>query len=75
LNARRARILFRVGCETFFDERPIDAERNSEFLIDIGGGKTMTAVIPRVRAEALAVREAARIEATFAAQNVILVVD
>jgi len=55
--------------------RRIDAERNSEFLVDIGGGKTMTAVIPRIRAEALSARENAQVEATFVPQNVILAVD
>jgi len=55
--------------------RRTDAERNSEFLLDIGGGKTLTAVIPRRKAEDLGFVEGARAVASFDAQNVILASD
>ncbi|MEF3367079.1 TOBE domain-containing protein [Methylocystis sp. 9N] len=55
--------------------RRVDAERNSEFLLDIGGGKTMTAVIPRQKAEKLKIAEGMRAAAVFEAQNVILAAD
>lgn len=55
--------------------RRIDAERNSEVLLDIGAGKTMTAVVPRQTAEDLAIAEGDRAAATFSPTNVILAVD
>ncbi|PWB82857.1 MAG: molybdenum-dependent transcriptional regulator [Methylocystaceae bacterium] len=56
-------------------KRRIDAERNSEILLDIGGGKTMTAVVPRQTAEDLGISEGDQEVATFNATNVILAVD
>jgi molybdate transport system regulatory protein len=55
--------------------RRIDAERNSEILLAIGGGKTMTAVVPRQTAEDLGISEGDEAVATFNATNVILAVD
>ncbi len=55
--------------------RRIDAERNSEILLDIGAGKTMTAVVPRQTAEDLGIAEGDEAVATFNATNVILAVD
>lgn len=55
--------------------RRIDAERNSEVLLDIGAGKTMTAVVPRQTAEDLGIAEGERALATFSPTNVILAVD
>lgn len=55
--------------------RRIDAERNSEILLDIGAGKTMTAVVPRQTAEDLGIAEGDEAVATFSATNVILAVD
>jgi molybdate transport system regulatory protein len=52
-----------------------DAERNSEVLIDIGSGKTMTAVIARQTAEDLEIRKGAPVVANFNATDVILAVD
>jgi molybdate transport system regulatory protein len=56
-------------------KRRIDAERNSEILLDIGGSKTMTAVVPRQTAEDLGISEGDEAVATFNATNVILAVD
>ncbi len=55
--------------------RRIDADRNSEVLVGIGAGKTMTAVVPRQVAEDLEIEEGARVSAAFDARNVILAVD
>lgn len=55
--------------------RRVDAERNSEILLDIGGGKTMTAVAPRQTIEDLGLRVGDRATATFSPANVILAVD
>ncbi len=55
--------------------RRIDAERNCEVLLDIGGGKTMTAVIARQIAEDLEVSTGALAIASFNAADVILAVD
>ena len=55
--------------------RRIDAERNSELLLDIGSGKTMTAVISRQAAEDLDMSEGAEVVATFSPTDVILAVD
>jgi len=55
--------------------RRIDAERNSELLIDIGLGKTMTAVIPRRRLEVLAASEGCQVAAWFDPQSVIIASD
>ncbi|WP_424360289.1 TOBE domain-containing protein [Methylocystis parvus] len=65
-----ARNLF-VGVVT----RRTDAERNSELLIDIGSGKTMTAVLPRREIEARQIDEGTRIAAQFAPEDVILATD
>jgi molybdate transport system regulatory protein len=54
--------------------RRIDAERNSEILLDVGDGKSMTAVIPRLKAEELGVAEGDRVVASFEAEDVILAV-
>jgi molybdate transport system regulatory protein len=53
----------------------VDAERNSEVLLDIGAGKTMTAVVPRQTAEDLSIAEGDKVVATFSPTNVILAVD
>jgi molybdate transport system regulatory protein len=55
--------------------RRTDAERNSELLIDIGAGKTMTAVVPRQIAEDLDLKEGAAAIASFNPSDVILAVD
>jgi len=55
--------------------RRVDAERNSEILLDIGGGKTMTAVAMRQTIEDLGLREGDRASASFSPANVILAVD
>ncbi|TAK47245.1 MAG: LysR family transcriptional regulator [Xanthobacteraceae bacterium] len=52
-----------------------DAERNSEVRLDIGGGKTLTAVVPRQSIDDLAVGEGKTVAATFDANHVILAVD
>ena len=52
-----------------------DGETNSEIALDIGGGKTVTAVIPRVDADRLGVAEGARLAATFDPSYVILAVN
>ncbi|MGZ5546293.1 MAG: TOBE domain-containing protein [Limisphaerales bacterium] len=65
------------GKNRFFGKvkRRIDGDRNSEVLLDIGGGKTMTAVLPRQTAEDLEIEEGFQAAATFDAANVILAVD
>jgi molybdate transport system regulatory protein len=55
--------------------RRIDAERNCEVLLDIGGGKTMTAVIARQTAEDMQLSEGVEAVASFSPANVILAVD
>lgn len=55
--------------------RRIDAERNSEVLVDIGSGKTMTAVAPRQTAEDMGIAEGDKVVASFSPTNVILAVD
>ncbi len=70
-----ARSSGRRNCFVGVVTRRVDAERNSEFLIDIGDGKTMTAVIPRQEAEKLNIAEGRRAAASFEAQNVILAAD
>ena len=55
--------------------RRTDAERNSEVLIDIGSGKTMTSVIARQTAEDLEIRAGMPAVAGFNATDVILAVD
>jgi molybdate transport system regulatory protein len=55
--------------------RRIDAERNSELIVDIGAGKTMTAVIARQTAEDLDLKEGAAVIASFNPGDVILAVD
>lgn len=54
--------------------RRIDAPPRSEFLLDIGGGKSLTAVISHARAEELGLNEGDEAVAQFAAENVILAV-
>jgi len=56
-------------------KRRVDAERNSEVLLDIGHGKTLTAVIPRPVAEDLGVVEGGQAAASFEPDHVILAVD
>jgi len=70
LPANRARNSF-SGVVT----RRIDAERNSEVLIDMGGGKALTAVAPRQTVEDLGLRVGEKATASFLASNVILAVD
>jgi molybdate transport system regulatory protein len=55
--------------------RRVDAPRNSEFLLDIGDGKTMTVVTPQEKAAKLGLSEGDPAIASFDAQNVILAVD
>jgi molybdate transport system regulatory protein len=55
--------------------RRTDAERNSELLIDIGAGKTMTAVMPRRDVEAMELDEGSQAIARFAPEDVILAAD
>lgn len=52
-----------------------DAERNSELLIDIGAGKTMTSVLPRRAVEKMGVQHGSRVTAHFAPEDVILAAD
>jgi molybdate transport system regulatory protein len=54
--------------------RRIDSEPRSEFLLDIGGGKSLTAVISHARAEELGLREGDQAAAHFAPENVILAI-
>jgi molybdate transport system regulatory protein len=56
-------------------KRRIDGERRSEILLDIGDGKTVTSVIPRMTARDLEIEEGVQASATFDAFNVILAVD
>ncbi len=58
-----------------FVTRRTDAERNCELLIDIGSGKTMTAVLPRREVDALGLAEKSPVLAHFAPENVILAAD
>ncbi|MCL2713445.1 MAG: TOBE domain-containing protein [Alphaproteobacteria bacterium] len=55
-------------------KRRVDAEVNSEIHLDIGDGKTMVAVIPRLEAEDLGIAKGLEIAATFDANHVILAV-
>jgi molybdate transport system regulatory protein len=55
--------------------RRTDAERNCELLVDIGGGKTMTAVPPRQDVEAAHIGVGAEVAVDFAFSNVILLAD
>lgn len=55
--------------------RRVDAERNSEILLDVGGGKTMTAVAPRQTIEDLGLNVGDAAVATFSPAHVILAVD
>lgn len=54
--------------------RRIDGPENSEILVVIDSGKTMTAVIPRARADALRIAVGERLAASFRASDVILAV-
>jgi molybdate transport system regulatory protein len=54
--------------------RRTDGIANSEILLDIGSGKSMTAVVPRAKAEALSAKPGARLAASFDPANVILAV-
>ena len=54
--------------------RRIDAAPRSEFLLDIGGGKSLTAVISHARAETLGLVEGDEAAAQFAPENVILAI-
>jgi molybdate transport system regulatory protein len=53
----------------------VDAERNSEILLDVGFGKTRTAVTPRHHVEDMGLKEGDAALATFDASDVILAVD
>lgn len=55
--------------------RRTDAERNCELLIDIGAGKTMTAVLPRRTVETMGLEEGSPVTAHFAPEDVILATD
>ena len=50
------------------------SQPRSEFLMDIGGGKSLTAVISHARAEELGLREGDQAAAHFAPENVILAI-
>lgn len=65
------------GRNLFFGavSRRVDAERNCELSIDIGSGKTMTAVLARADVEAMDIVEGGDVAASFDPQNVILVAD
>lgn len=52
--------------------RRTDAERNCELLIDIGSGKTITAVIPRTEIETKRILEGCKVTARFEREDVIL---
>lgn len=52
-----------------------DGDANSEIALDVGGGKTITAVIPRVTADKLKIVEGSRLAATFDPSYVILAVN
>ena len=54
--------------------RRIDDRRRSEVLLDIGGGKSLTAVISLAKAEALGLGEGSPAAAHFAPENVILAI-
>ncbi len=56
-------------------KRRVDAEMNSEIHLDIGGEKTMIAVVPRHEIEDLAVEEGMRAAAVFDPDHVILAAD
>ncbi|NLH80280.1 MAG: TOBE domain-containing protein [Phyllobacteriaceae bacterium] len=53
----------------------LDAEVNSEVRVDIGGGKTIVAVVPRAHVEDLGLVEGDAVTAAFDADHVILAVD
>jgi molybdate transport system regulatory protein len=53
----------------------VDGGVNTEIVIDIGGGKTLTSVITRQSADALDLRRGEPVSALFDASHVILVVD
>ena len=53
----------------------MDGGVNTEIDIDIGGGKTLTSVITRRSADALALHAGESVSALFDAGHVILVVD
>ncbi|PNG27348.1 TOBE domain-containing protein [Methylocella silvestris] len=55
--------------------RRVDGATNSEIELDIGGGKILIAVAPRVTADDLGVAEGDRLEAIFNASHVILAAD
>ena len=54
--------------------RRIDAAPRSEFMLDIGGGKSLTAVISHARAQTLGLVEGDEAAAQFAPENVILAI-
>lgn len=55
--------------------RRLDSDPKSEIVLDIGSGKTMTAVVPLVDIQALALKEGDRAVAAFDASHVILAAD
>lgn len=55
-------------------KRRVDAEVHSEVNLDIGGGKTIVAVVPRQDAEDLGIAENAEAAVTFEADHVIIAV-
>jgi molybdate transport system regulatory protein len=54
--------------------RRTDSKAKSEVLLDIGSGKSMTAVVPREKADALQAAPGARLTASFDPADVILAV-
>lgn len=68
--AAEARNLFAATVRT-----RLDGDVNSELLLDIGGGKTVTAVVPRRRVEDLAVVEGGPATIAFDPDHVVLAVD
>jgi len=55
--------------------RRTDADRNCELLVDIGGGKTLTAVLPRPDVEIADIIGGADVAVDFAFSSVILLAD
>lgn len=55
--------------------RRIDSEPNSQVLLDIGDGKTITAIVAKTSADDLAIKAGSRAAAVFKPSHVILAVD
>lgn len=55
--------------------RRIDSEPNSQVLLDIGDGKTITAIVAKISADDLAIEAGSRAAAVFKPSHVILAAD